>query len=66
MTARPWRDEYERMLVDEALRRMRRQPPSDARTWTLASSMTRSERRLAAAFRALARIGDRLRRIIRP
>lgn len=58
--------EYEKMLIDEAIRRMRRLPPRDPRTWTLVSPMTRAERWIHAAFVALHHVRVWLRRRIRP
>lgn len=61
-----WRVEYEKALLDEAVRRMRRQPPHVVRAWTLVSGMTRFERALVGAWLFACRIGDALRGRIRP
>jgi hypothetical protein len=61
-----WRTEYEKLVIEEALRRMRRQPPRDVRTWAIASRMSRFDRVVVALLAAASRVGKTLRRIIRP
>lgn len=56
-----WRDEYEKVLLDEALRRMKRLPPRDLRTWTLVAGMTRHERFVVLAWLRITRLAAWLR-----
>ena len=60
------RAEFESMLIDEAVRRLRRQLPRDVARWARVSQMNRAERAVVAVISAPYRFRDWLRRKMRP
>ena len=65
MTKKPWHAEYERMLIEETVRRLGRQRPKDVNTWTVVSQMTRGDRAMVWAITLIPRAVDAVRARLR-